>query len=82
MKSTLLNMQVIENTVKWMARVPGQQVFRARFSAISAPEITAAMVLRLTHHTLHAWDSVAICAPSMPLKDLQPCLSVHRALGR
>ena len=47
-------MQVIENTVKWMARVPGQQVFRARFSAISAPEITAAMVLRLTLHTLHA----------------------------
>ncbi|CAK0787024.1 hypothetical protein CVIRNUC_010240 [Coccomyxa viridis] len=35
--------EVIENTVKWMARVPGQQVFRARFSAISAPEITAAM---------------------------------------
>lgn len=37
--------QVIDNTVKWMARVAGQQVFRARFSAISAPEITAAMVL-------------------------------------
>ena len=50
MKSTCLDVQVIENTVKWMVRVPGQQVFRARFSAISAPEITAAMVLRLTDH--------------------------------
>ncbi len=37
-------MQVMENTLKWMVRVPGQQVFRARFSAISAPEILAAMV--------------------------------------
>lgn len=54
MKSTMLYMQVLENTVKWMARVPEQQVFRARFSAISAPEITAAMVPRLPHRALLA----------------------------
>ncbi|PRW60157.1 DNA topoisomerase 3-beta isoform X1 [Chlorella sorokiniana] len=35
--------EVIENTVPKMSQVPGQQVFRARFSAISAPEIRAAM---------------------------------------
>ena len=70
MKSTWLDLQVIENTVKWMARVPGQQVFRARFSAISAPELTAAMVLRLTHHTLRAQDSCTTYAPRIPSKDL------------
>lgn len=36
--------QVIEHTVGWMRKRPGQQVFRARFSAISGPEINAAMV--------------------------------------
>ena len=36
--------QVMENTVKWMHRGEGQQVYRARFSAITAPEIRAAMV--------------------------------------
>ena len=36
-------MQVIANTVNWMARVPGQQVFRARFSSIAAPDIKKAM---------------------------------------
>ncbi|GAB4821904.1 hypothetical protein N2152v2_008950 [Parachlorella kessleri] len=35
--------EVIDNTVRWMSRVAGQQVFRARFSAISAPEIKGAM---------------------------------------
>lgn len=38
--------EVIENTVGWMRRVPTQQVFRAKFSAISAPEMRAAMVRR------------------------------------
>ena len=37
-------LQVIENTVKWMRRVDRQQVFRARFSAITAPGIKGAMV--------------------------------------
>lgn len=36
--------QVINNTVNWMARLAGQHIFRARFSAISAADITAAMV--------------------------------------
>jgi len=38
--------QVIDNTVKWMRQgAPGQQtVWRAKFSAISAPELKAAMV--------------------------------------
>ncbi|KAK9917893.1 hypothetical protein WJX75_009329 [Coccomyxa subellipsoidea] len=35
--------EVMDNTLKWMVRVAGQQVYRARFSAISAPEILAAM---------------------------------------
>lgn len=34
----------MDNTLKWMHKVQGQQVFRARFSAITAPEIRAAMV--------------------------------------
>lgn len=33
----------MDNTVRWMNRVGDQQVFRARFSAISAPEIRQAM---------------------------------------
>ena len=70
MNSTVLYMQVIENTVKWMARVPEQQVFRARFSAISAPEITAAMVPRLTHLALLAQDFVGGCPSRIALKDL------------
>ena len=39
-------MQVIANTVKWMTQVPGtgQQVFRAHFSSIAAPDIKTAMV--------------------------------------
>ena len=37
-------LQVIENTLKWMRRVDRQQVFRARFSAITAPGIQGAMV--------------------------------------
>ena len=37
-------LQVIEHTLGWMRKRPGQQVFRARFSAISGPEINAAMV--------------------------------------
>ena len=37
-------LQVIENTVKWMRRLDQQQVFRARFSAITAPGIKGAMV--------------------------------------
>lgn len=36
--------EVMDNTVKQLNRVNGQQVFRARFSAITAPEIKAAMV--------------------------------------
>lgn len=38
--------EVMDNAVPHMKRVPGgqQQVFRARFSAISAPEVMAAMV--------------------------------------
>ncbi|KAK9856828.1 hypothetical protein WJX84_005321, partial [Apatococcus fuscideae] len=35
--------EVMEHTVGWMRQRPGQQVFRARFSAISGPEINAAM---------------------------------------
>ncbi|KAL4458501.1 hypothetical protein ABPG75_013366 [Micractinium tetrahymenae] len=36
--------EVVDNTVKWMNRAGAeQQVFRARFSAISAPEIRQAM---------------------------------------
>ena len=34
----------MENTVRWMHRADGQQVYRARFSAITTPEIKAAMV--------------------------------------
>lgn len=37
-------LQVIDNTVAWMNKPHGQQVFRAKFSAISAQEIKAAMV--------------------------------------
>ena len=37
-------LQVMEHTVGWMRKRPGQQVFRAHFSAISGPEINAAMV--------------------------------------
>ena len=37
-------LQVMENTVKWMRKVDRQQVFRARFSAITAPGIRGAMV--------------------------------------
>lgn len=51
-------MQVMESTLKWMARVPGQQVFRAQFSAISAPEIKAAMVCSY---------SLSFTAPLVPL---------------
>ena len=40
----------MDNTLRWMHRAPGQQVYRARFSAITAPEIKAAMVLALTYH--------------------------------
>ena len=40
------HVQVMEHTVGWMRQRPGQQVFRARFSAISGPEINAAMVRR------------------------------------
>lgn len=40
----VLMYQVMDNTVRWMHRVEGQQVYRARFSAITAPEIRAAMV--------------------------------------
>lgn len=41
--------QVMDNVVPAMRRAgPGvQQVFRARFSAVSAPEVHAAMVSRL-----------------------------------
>ncbi|KAK9804028.1 hypothetical protein WJX73_004084 [Symbiochloris irregularis] len=35
--------EVMEHTLAWMQRVPGQQVFRARFSSITAPDIRAAM---------------------------------------
>ncbi|CAD7694740.1 unnamed protein product [Ostreobium quekettii] len=35
--------EVMDNTVKWMRRRSGQQVFRAQFSSISASEIKAAM---------------------------------------
>ncbi len=34
----------MDNTLRWMHRAEGQQVYRARFSAITAPEIKAAMV--------------------------------------
>ena len=34
----------MDNTLRWMHKTQGQQVFRARFSAITAPEIRAAMV--------------------------------------
>ena len=42
--------QVIANTQNWMAHVPGQQVFRAHFSSIAAPDIKKAMVS--SHATL------------------------------
>ena len=38
--------QVMENAVPNLRKVAGQQVFRAKFSAISAPELKAAMVRR------------------------------------
>ena len=34
----------MDNTLRWMHRAEGQQVYRARFSAITSPEIKAAMV--------------------------------------
>lgn len=43
----------MDNTLKLMVRVAGQQVYRARFSAISAPEIVAAMVFLLTQEPFH-----------------------------
>lgn len=46
------HMQVIENTLAWMHKVQGQQVFRARFSAITAPDIRAAMVQPCLHDVL------------------------------
>ncbi len=36
--------EVMDNTLRAMRSVPGQTVFRARFSAITAPDIKAAMV--------------------------------------
>eukprot|EP00884_Botryococcus_braunii_P010708 jgi/Botrbrau1/19639/Bobra.0003s0009.1 len=35
--------EVMENTVRWLKKGSGQQVYRARFSAITAPLIRAAM---------------------------------------
>ena len=35
--------QVMDNTVPWMTRLRGRQVFRAKFSAITAPDIQRAM---------------------------------------
>lgn len=38
-------LQVIDHTIPSMQKLPGKQVFRAKFSAISSVEIKAAMVL-------------------------------------
>ena len=35
--------QVMDNTMPWMNRLRGRQVFRAKFSAITAPDIERAM---------------------------------------
>ena len=64
--------QVMENTVRWMHRAVGQQVYRARFSAITAPEIKAAMVC----------SKLFACAgPVMPLNGLPQIAVLHDEPG-
>lgn len=46
----------MDNTLRWMHKARGQQVFRARFSAITAPEIRAAMVQ----------TSLTVCMQDLP----------------
>ena len=81
LKRTVRAAQVMENTVKWMARAPGQQVFRAPLlghqragdhrSNGAAPDSPHSACM----------TSCGRMRPAHPLKDLQPDPSAHRALG-